>query len=1618
MESSSSVSSILSNTPKLDSSDKWDEWHRATERYFRAIGVWQYVDQQNLLGDQKKEPQPSKESDWPDPIEYEGTTSEERAVLSAREARATRKEALFKGFAVNKRIAMMYLLGTTDEIGKRAMDGKDTLREQVQALRLKYAPSDFRRRQTLQSEMDRLSAGHTSKSYEQWISSWMTLEKRMEDLNPPHPQLLNLKEEFVHAVEKNPATEDISTNLWGILLNKQGMPDNSVTLDDLLQYYLNRMRSKPIQKNTKTKQVHSAFQGQEEDEDQEDQDKASESRPSSTSSAKKRSKGCKTLTKKSDSENCETFNSCKTINPDLRPSHLSSKEQIWFNTFINSITKEDPYSKHWLKIIREKFPNDSKREEAVKKKQSKSKAKTEEKAKDKEEPKTVQALKIAEADSDNDLVLAATAQTSSKSTDSWIMDTGAEVHIINDWTKANFKALKPGKNSIAAGSSLFKTVALGTCTLDFGNKKKLVLNNVHYVPGFHVNIVSHNLLQKAGIWWHGQTNQLFYKNKVWLKLNQPEGTLPFFPIITRGSGQPQIYDWPMQDDKPVSPEEALQAAALQAHPTFTRSRDPRPPRHLTEAQWHLVLGHLGKDRITHITDHADGARILKGGKGPTVEECQTCALAKSKRRPYRLQRTEYITAPFGKVSMDVCSFTPARNGDEYMLHIIDVNCKLHFVWTFPTVNARAVSEALEELIRFLNSIGRRLFAVGGDNDPRYGKEGNKVHSVLRDNHIAWQPSAVYTPEQDQAERAGALIITMARAMRIHSGLPSDMWPEIVRAAAYILNRIPTHSLNWKTPWEAATGHKPNVAHLRAYGCKAYAHILKERGSNSKPTKNEKLAARAHIGYLVGYQSSNQYRIWRPSIGDIIITRDVIFDEGSFYNPGELELAQVNPSLDLRDFTIFEEALHSASEFEDLTAAHFIPLHQGQGVNEEADHQPVEPITAQHQRLLLDHPYWLQHAPLPSIHHLINAPILAEEDTPHHILPPLQQEQPQESDFTDVAQTQPEEHQVELEIEADQSEPDITSQDAEPNMRTIFPIQESFVPIGVSWDGSTKPSKRQRINATLVMSGILGAAKLVQGTQESFLHRSKLDPEPRHWDQLLKRKDRKKWMEACNKEFTKTLTTATFVWIKISECKSGTVPLPLMWVFKYKLNEMGMLLKYKARLCARGDLQATHFETYAATLAAKVFRLLCAIIAIFDLEAEQFDVVNAFLNSTLPYEVYAQPPPGFERPGYYLLLKKALYGLKEAPLLWYAELTATLESMGFQPIPGCPCLYMNTDTHLYIFFYVDDLVLFYNRKNKAAADKFKTELQEAYELNTLGDLNWFLGLKVTRDRSIKTLWLSQEEYVEKLCNRHAIQPSEKATTPLPSTLDLSVPENYKAETAKITAFQSMVGGLNYAATQTRPDIAKAVSILSQHLTNPTDNHLKGANHVLKYLSLTKDMAICYKPDLNGPLHFSHEDIPEFLGASDATFGTEKGRKSAQGLVFMFKGGPIEWKAASQKTVTKSSTEAELLALSYAGSSMIWWQRFFESIALTLKEKPTMFCDNKQTLRLVQTDKYKLDTKLRHVDIHNHWLRQENNTGNLNFQWIPTADMVADGMTKMLPPQKHLYFVQLQIGRAHV
>ena len=488
-----------------------------------------------------------------------------------------------------------------------------------------------------------------------------------------------------------------------------------------------------------------------------------------------------------------------------------------------------------------------------------------------------------------------------------------------------------------------------------------------------------------------------------------------------------------------------------------------------------------------------------------------------------------------------------------------------------------------------------------------------------------------------------------------------------------------------------------------------------------------------------------------------------------------------------------------------------------------------------------------------------------------------------------------------------------------------------------------------------------------------MHRRELPAKPLNYRQLAGHRFEKEFRLSMDEQLRQHKEQFKSWDIVSNSEATGHQVLGCQWVFKYKTDKHNRLQKCKSRLVVCGNQQRQHdLPTRATTLAATSLRVLLALMAKFDLETLQLDAVNAFVHAELlDKTVFMQMPPGYTEQRKVLKLNKALYGLRWSPLLWQQKLTNEMKRLGYAQIPQEPCIVQKNG--VICFFYVDDIVFAYRKEQSEEVKRTIAQLSETFTLEDKSELKWFLGLNVIRNQATQTIWLSQKAYISKICADLAPTPEgQLPATPMEPTELLPLPANKKQPTeASRTLYQRKIGFLLYAGIATRPDIAFAVSRLSRFNKQPGKQHHETADRVFHYLARTQDYCICY-----GGSGDNSQDISLFICANNASFGDNTiDQKNSQDYIMKLFGGPVAWRANKQDTVTTSLTEAELLAISQTAKELIYLARLIKALNLTIPETLTIKCDNAQTIRLLVDESTKLQTKLRHIDIHSHWLCQE-------------------------------------------
>ncbi|RVW51060.1 Retrovirus-related Pol polyprotein from transposon TNT 1-94 [Vitis vinifera] len=214
-----------------------------------------------------------------------------------------------------------------------------------------------------------------------------------------------------------------------------------------------------------------------------------------------------------------------------------------------------------------------------------------------------------------------------------------------------------------------------------------------------------------------------------------------------------------------------------------------------------------------------------------------------------------------------------------------------------------------------------------------------------------------------------------------------------------------------------------------------------------------------------------------------------------------------------------------------------------------------------------------------------------------------------------------------------------------------------------------------------------------------------------------------------------------------------------------------------------------------------------------------------------------------------------------------------------------------------------------------------------------------------------------------------------------TIYMVQPENFVSEDSK-----NMVC--------TRPDIAYIVGMLGRYLSNPGMDHWRAAKRVMRYLQRTKEYMLTYR----------RLDQLEFIGYSDSDFvGCQDSRRSTSGYIYLLAGGAISWRSAKQTLVTSSTMEAEFVACYEASNQGIWLRNFVTRLrVLDGIERPLkIFCDNKSAV--LYSNNNRSSTKSKYIDIKFLVVKEKVQSGQISIEHIGTNSMIADPLTKGLPPK---------------
>jgi hypothetical protein len=183
-----------------------------------------------------------------------------------------------------------------------------------------------------------------------------------------------------------------------------------------------------------------------------------------------------------------------------------------------------------------------------------------------------------------------------------------------------------------------------------------------------------------------------------------------------------------------------------------------------------------------------------------------------------------------------------------------------------------------------NQSGKRIKVLRSDNGGEYSLR--QFVDFCAQHGIKREMTVPYNPQQNgAAERKNRAITGAARSILHDQSLPLYLWAEACGTIVYLQNRSPHRILGKMTPKEAFTGRRPDVEHIRIFGCSTFSHVPSERRMKLYPT--------AQQGILVGYSEvSKAYRIYILPLRKVVVRRYVRFEEDRAFSRS-LELSRAD-----------------------------------------------------------------------------------------------------------------------------------------------------------------------------------------------------------------------------------------------------------------------------------------------------------------------------------------------------------------------------------------------------------------------------------------------------------------------------------------------------------------------------------------------------------------------------------------------------------------------------------------------------------------------------------------------------------------------------------------------------
>ena len=1058
---------------------------------------------------------------------------------------------------------------------------------------------------------------------------------------------------------------------------------------------------------------------------------------------------------------------------------------------------------------------------------------------------------------------------------------------------------------------------------------------------------------------------------------------------------------------------------------------------------HRRFNHLGPEKIRNLYKVITLFKSIKIPKQFPL--CHIYLLSKMKNK-IRKELSLRKDCLFALIQFDIAGPLPRSiRGNRYFLLIVDNWSNEE--WFIPLKHK---SDAPAELAKWKMVVELRtdlkVRAARSDNAP-------ELIQAVEDweSGVQHQTTTIASSHQNgKIERNIQTAEADIRAMLTESKMPIEFWDEAGEYDVYVRNRTmagPIVEGVVVSPEEAFTGETPSIDHLRVWGSLCFSYVNPK--TIPAGNRHDKLVNTGRQGVFMGFSAdtTKHYKAYSPDLGYVHRVNVMKIDETIRGGTIDLRIRNANiepqgtenvqpdrkgrgrPRKMEQTATIMPETIPKTQgnikpivELPEFTPPANIP-----SFDEDADGNIISVTPA----ATLSHP-------TPPIQDVVKLPYEATQDantpsamqpvqptTPTTILSPIQR-----AISTATSLPMPDDGISDEIIKTDDDDELMKDVDVDIDMTEkpkIFAHKRE-------WFGNEEENehqaKRVRAMIAMILSGdpnkeatehaMIGTAILpiidtytkVRLNEEmlalftsNFEHPDNIAlpateilgiPIPKTYKQAMNDpKYAKEWKEAIEAEIQALIANGT--WKELIP-PPGTNMVSTKWVFTVKTLH-GKIERFKARLVARGFTQKygiDYTETFAPTVRIDTLRIFFAIVAKLNLECSHFDIKNAFTESHLKEEIWFSTPDGVKvKKGYALRALRSLYGLKQAGRDWNLLLKKELLHMGFKQSLADPCLYTHRHKKIWLLVYVDDILA--ALPSQKEIQWFDESLKKPFNAVNLGEAKKVLGMRVTRDRKNRTLYLDQEEYIDRVLNQYGFTHEKHQSVRIPVSDYNNLRPIKEGDTLiNVHEYQQAIGSLMHCMVYTRPDIAFAVGRLAQFMTKPAEHHGHALKQLMRYLRQTYKAKLRYGP--------GGDFDKNFVVYTDADWASDKSdRKSISGGVVMFYGGPISYASKKQNSVATSSAESEYISVAMFVKQGRWMAQILKDLGV-----PQFISENNNTVSVLGdnqgaialTKNPHLHERSKHIDICYHFVRDLVDKGDIDINYINTVEMVADGLTKPL------------------